>query len=89
MKSVPVFVTRNEIKNQVNSIEACAGHIEQISFSEPLKMYNFERFAWVTFDSDESYQAALAELENRTVRVPDSFSYSTFKDYQMVPIKNN
>jgi hypothetical protein len=52
-------------------------------------MYNFERFAWVTFDSDESFNAALTELDNLTVRVPDSFSYSTFKDYQMAAVKNN
>ena len=54
LKSVPVFVTRNEIKHQIDSIAELKGHLEFISFSEPLKSFNFERFAWLTFDSEEA-----------------------------------
>lgn len=54
LKSVPVFVTRNEIIGQMDQIPELRGHLEQVCFSEPLKMMNFERFAWLTFDSDEA-----------------------------------
>lgn len=57
---MPVFVTRNEVRAQVDLIPDLKGHLEQVCFSEPLKMYNFERFAWLTFDSEEMSVLALA-----------------------------
>jgi hypothetical protein len=52
-------MTRHEIRTQVNTIAELRGHLEEISFSDPLKMHNFERFAWLTFDTEEHASIAL------------------------------
>ena len=36
-------------------------------------MMNFERFAWLTFDTEEASLQALTDLEGITVRVPEFF----------------
>jgi hypothetical protein len=59
-----------------------------MSFSDPLKMHNFERFAWLTFDSEQATITALQELEGITVRAPESFASQQLKDYTLNPVKS-
>jgi len=89
LRQVPVYLTGIEIRNQVAKIESLQGHLEDISFSEPLKMHGFERFAWLTFDSEDAAALALSELDGITVRVPESFSAQQLEDYTLKPVKNN
>lgn len=73
LKQVPVYMTAREITNQVNKVPELHGHLEELSFSDPLKMHQFERFAWLTFDTEEVAAAALEALDGVTIRVPESF----------------
>lgn len=82
-------MTRHEIRSQIDALPELRGHLEEISFSDPLKMHNFERFAWLTFDSDETALTALQELDGISVRVPDSFSAQQLKDYPIAPVKSS
>jgi hypothetical protein len=66
-------MTAREITNQVNKVPELQGHLEELSFSDPLKMHQFERFAWLTFDTEEAAAAALEALDGVTIRVPESF----------------
>lgn len=74
LKQVPVFMTRNEIRAQINQVAQLQGHLEEMSFSDPLKMHNFERFAWLTFDTEEAASIALQELDGIVVKVPEAFA---------------
>lgn len=89
LKQVPVFMTRHEIRSQIDAIPELRGHLEEISFSDPLKMHNFERFAWLTFDSDETALTAQQELDGISVRVPELFSAQQLKDYTIAPVKSS
>jgi len=51
--------------------------------SEPLKTQNFERYAWISFDSDENCRRAKESLEKVTLetRSRDSF--------RLTPVQNS
>ena len=59
-----------------------------MTFSDPLKMHNFERFAWLTFDSEEAAMIALQELDGIVVKVPETFASQNLKDYTIAPVKS-
>jgi hypothetical protein len=65
------------------------GRLLEIAFSEPLKMHDFERFAWLTFDSEEAVAIALRELDGVRVSVPESFSSQSLQDYTFRPVHNS
>ncbi len=44
--------------------------------SEPLKTQNFERYAWISFDSDENCRRAKESLEKVTV---ETYFRETFR----------
>ena len=48
--------------------------LEQIIFSEPLKMHNYERFAWLVFDSEEAAESSIKDLERLVIMAPESYS---------------
>jgi len=54
-KGVPSFVSRDDLKEAALRIY---DELESIYLSEPLRMYHFERFAWLTFKSEETAQNA-------------------------------
>ena len=52
-------------------------------------MHNFERFAWLTFDTEEHALIAVQQLDGIQVRVPESFSAQQLKDYTIAPVKSS
>lgn len=73
----------------MEKIDALKGHLEEISFSDPLKMHNFECFAWLTFDTEQAMNTALSVLDGVTVRVPETFSAKEeLVDYTLMPVKS-
>ena len=56
LKQVPVFVSRDQLHEAVTS--TCDG-LEQVIFSEPLKSKDFERFAWLVFETEELANSAI------------------------------
>ena len=46
LKQIPTYIAKLQLKQAVQSI---ASGFEQIIFSRPLQMHNFERFAWLVF----------------------------------------
>ena len=83
LKQVPVFVSRFHLKEAVMSV--CDG-LEQVIFSEPLKSKDFERFAWLEFESEAACDAAIPDLETLMIRAPEQ--YNT-EDFKLCPVKNN
>lgn len=60
--------------------------LEQIIFSEPLKMHNYERFAWLVYESDELAEAAIADLQTLVIVSPTN---NQADDFVLTPSKNN
>ena len=83
LKQVPVFVSRSQLKDAVNSV--CGG-LEQVIFSEPLKSKDFERFAWLEFVTEDLCNAAITSLETLVIRAPEAYNADDFK---LCPVKNN
>ena len=54
-----------------------------LSMSEPLKTQNFERYAWVSFDSDENCRRAKDSLEKLTI------STSSRDSFRLTPVQNS
>jgi len=46
-----------------------------LSMSEPLKTQNFERYAWISFDSDENCRRAKDSLEKITIETRSRESF--------------
>jgi hypothetical protein len=52
-------------------------------------MHNFERFAWLTFDSEQTMNIALQELDGKEVKVPEVFaSNEELTNYTLNPVKS-
>ena len=83
LKQVPVFVSREQLQEAVSSI--CKG-LEQVIFSEPLKSKDFERFAWLVFETEELADQAITQLETLVIRAPEM--YNT-EDFKLSPVKNS
>ena len=80
---MPVFVSREQLHEAVNS--TCKG-LEQVIFSEPLKSKDFERFAWLVFETEELANLAIPSLETLVIRAPEMYNTDDFK---LNPVKNN
>jgi hypothetical protein len=52
--------------------------IDSLTFSDPLKLYDYVRYAYITFISEEVYQRALTELNGIKI-----------KDYELAPMACN
>ena len=66
-------------------MSVCGG-LEQVIFSEPLKSKDFERFAWLEFESEDACNEAIADLETLVIRAPEIYNTDDFK---LCPVKNN
>lgn len=62
----------------LNVVRSTPGFVS-FSMSEPLKTYNFVRYGWVSYDSEENCRAAKSILEK--TNLPDS-------DFNLSPIKS-
>ncbi len=51
--------------------------------SEPLKTQNFERYDWISFDSDENCRRAKESLEKLTIQV------SSREVFRLTPVINS
>lgn len=54
LKQIPINISRWELLDKVKNINGFVS----FSMSEPLKTYNFVRYAWVSFDSEENCKKA-------------------------------
>jgi len=63
LKSVPVNISRWEL---LDAVRETKGFIS-LSMSEPLKAQEFERYAWISYDSDENCNKAKEILD--TVKI--------------------
>jgi hypothetical protein len=59
LKNIPIFVSRWDLIEQIKETKGFVS----LSMSEPLKAQEFERYAWITYDSDENCQVAKEVLE--------------------------
>lgn len=59
LKSVPVNVSRWEL---LDVVRKTPGFVS-LSMSEPLKLQDYERYAWISYDSDENCMKAKERLE--------------------------
>ena len=64
LKNIPTKVSRWEL---LEIIKETKGFVS-LSMSEPLKAQEFERYAWITYDSDENCNAAKEILEKKRVQ---------------------
>lgn len=60
--------------------------LEHIILSEPLKMHNYERFAWLVYDSDETATQAIQDLSTLVIVAPSNY---TSADFVLTPLRNN
>jgi hypothetical protein len=65
LKSIPKKVSRWELLSLIK--EETRGFVS-LSMSEPLRTQDFERYAWVSYDSDENCRLAKEILENKTLQ---------------------
>jgi hypothetical protein len=63
LKNIPVNVSRWRL---LEIIRETKGFVS-FSMSEPLKAQDFERYAWITYDTDENCGAAKDHLEKQFV----------------------
>ena len=49
-------------------------------------MHNFERFAWLVFNTEENAEASMSQLEALVISAP---AESQAQDFKLSPIKNN
>jgi hypothetical protein len=73
LKNIPVHISRWEL---LDVAKTTPGFL-YLSMSEPLKAQNFERIAWLTYDSEESSQQAKLILETKSLN-----------DYHFAPALN-
>jgi L-ribulose-5-phosphate 3-epimerase UlaE len=64
LKSIPKTVSRWELLNLIR--EETRGFVS-LSISEPLRTHDFERYAWVSYDSEENCRLAKEILEHKTL----------------------
>lgn len=60
LKQIPVNISRWALLDEVKNTPGFVS----LSMSEPLKSYDFERYAWVTYDSEENCRQAKNILED-------------------------
>lgn len=63
LKAIPKNVSRWEL---LDLLKDSRGFIS-LSLSDPLRTQDFERYAWVSYDSEENCRHAKEFLENKTV----------------------
>ena len=63
LRSIPRNVSRQQL---LEVIRATTSGFVSLSMSEPLKTQNFERYAWISFDSDENCRRARDSLDKVT-----------------------
>ena len=85
LKQIPTYIAKLQLKQ---AVQAIASGFEQIIFSRPLQMHNFERFAWLVFYSEEALEQAIPAVENLVIRAP-SESTTNETDFKLSPIRNN
>jgi hypothetical protein len=73
LKGVPLPVTKWEILEVVKE----TGGFVSLSMSDPLKANDFERYAWLTYDSEEACLQAKELLERKSLPL-----------YRFAPVKN-
>jgi len=61
LKNIPIDVSRWDLLEQIKDTKGFVS----LSMSEPLKAQEFERYAWITYDSDENCQNAKEVLETK------------------------
>lgn len=84
LKNIPVNVSRWRL---LDAIRETKGFVS-FSMSEPLKAQDFERYAWISYDTDENCAEAKDHLENITVdnyRLNPVASRGTRKNIQITP----
>lgn len=81
LKQIPVFISRFMLKEEVQSVTR---GLEQIIFSEPLKMQNHERYSWLVYESEQAANEAIPLLEQHVIR-----AFEPYEDFKLSPIKNN
>lgn len=64
LKNIPIDVSRWDL---LEIIKETKGFVS-LSMSEPLKAQEFERYAWITYDSDENCQVAKELLETKRTK---------------------
>ena len=64
---MPVFVSKVQLKEAVTSFTP---NLEQIILSRPLQMNNFERFAWLVFNTEENAESCMTALEALVISAP-------------------
>ena len=83
LKQIPTFVSRLQLREAVDSMTK---GLETIIFSRPLQMNNFERFAWLVYQTDQQAEAAIPDLQTLVIRAPTD---SQIEDFKLSPMKNN
>ena len=73
LKQVPVNVSRWELYDIVRETNGFVS----LSMSEPLKGQDFDRYAWISYDSEENCQKAKERLEQARIQ-----------DFKLNPIHN-
>lgn len=63
LKNIPVNVSRWEL---LECIKKSQGFVS-LSMSEPLRAQNFERIAWITYDTDENCMHAKFAIEKQSI----------------------
>ncbi len=73
LKQIPVKISRWDLLSIVRNTDGFVS----LSMSEPLKTQDFERYAWVSFDSEENCLKAKEKLEGVKIR-----------DFKIYPVKS-
>lgn len=60
LKQIPVSISRWALLDEIKNTQGFVS----FSMSEPLKSFEFERYAWVTYNSEENCRAAKSILED-------------------------
>lgn len=64
LKQIPKNVSRLEL---LDLVKESRGFVS-LSLSDPLRTQDFERYAWVSYDSEENCKNAKEFLENKSLR---------------------
>lgn len=76
-------MSRQKLTEAVNAVST---GLTTVFLSEPLRMANYERFAWLEYKSEEMATDAIPNLETLVITAPKNFKYAEFR---LSPIKNN
>ena len=80
LRSIPRNLGRQQLANLIR--DHTQGFVS-LSMSEPLKMQNFERYAWISFDSDENCRKAKESLEKISIELKSR------EPFRLTPVQNS